>query len=347
VHLALANEGDLRRPVPHVCWGCNAISIAAWTSDVYCAKLFDRDHVLSADYTPRVFGSGLGLPGVCLSLVNLSSCIQVLMLISYSTSWTSGSPPHYVTDAFDLLSNFDDLSRFLSPNIFWIQEFDKVFTRANIKLTELAYSDTLSSTKETFRDLIKHFDDEILQMSRKAVRNTNPQYSEPAELSCFATPLPMIITAFRIHINAFHFLASDITLHVPQFIELYYLACYWTQNASDADETNSWALYSSEPYFRHMFLVATIILRISRSPLLKSKVDLSKGEGAYYALVNMLKKRSLLTDDSNTHMANILSEIWRSDDCFMLPDGSYDSLLIQKSGRGVSIQGNKYLWFFH
>lgn len=242
-----------------------------------------------------------------------------------------------MTDAFDLMSNFDDLSRYLSPSIFWIQEFDKVFTRANTTLTEWAWSQTLTSTKEPFRDLIKHFDDEILQMSRKTVGNAKSQYPERIELSSFAIPLPMIITAFRIRINAFHFFGSDIKFHIPQLIELYYLACYWTQSASDVDEANNWALYSSESYFRHMLLVAAIILRIYRSPRLKAKIDLRKGEHAYYTLVHMLKKRSLLNDDSNEHMADVLSALWRSEDCFKLSDGSYDSLFIPKSGHGVCI----------
>lgn len=227
-----------------------------------------------------------------------------------------------------------------------MQEFDKVFTQANIKLTEWAYSDILSSTKETFRDLIKHFDDEILQMSRKTIGNTNSQYSEPVELSRFATPLPLIITAFRININAFHFFASDITFHVPQLIELYYLACYWTQNASDADEASSWALYSSESYFRHMILVAAIILRISRSSRLKEKVNLTRGEDAYRTIIHMLNKRSLSKDDSNAHMADSLSGLWRSNALFKLPDGSHDSMFIPKSGHGVCVHEIKHLWFF-
>jgi hypothetical protein len=265
------------------------------------------------------------------------SNVQISMLIVYSTSWTTGSPPHYVTDAFDLLSNVDDLSKFLSSNTFWIQEFDKVFTKASRTLTEWTSSHNPSPIKEAFRDLIRHFDEEILRMSRRTMENTNSQCSESIELSRFVIPLPMIITAFRIRINAFYFFASDITFHIPQLIELYYLACYWTQDASSTDEANNWALYSSESYFRHMILVATIILRISRSPRLKEKVDLRKGEDAYCALVHMLRKRSLSKNDSNVHMADILLQLWRSEDCFKLPDGSDDSLFIENSGHGVRI----------
>lgn len=274
------------------------------------------------------------------AVMPLNSKVSILTI--NSTSWSIGSPPHCVTDGFDLLSDFDDLSKFLSPSIFWIQEFDRAFIRANTKLTGWAYSESLISTCEAFRDLIKYFDDEILQMSRKTIGNANSQHSEPVGLSHFATPLPLIITAFRIYINAFHFLASDITFHVPQLIELYYLVCHWTQNAFDADEASSWAFYSSESYFRHMILVATIILRISRSPLLKEKVNLSKGEDAYRTVIHMLRRRSLSKEDSNARMADNLSELWRSNDWFKLPDGSHNSLFVQKSGHGVFIHGNKH-----
>lgn len=86
-----------------------------------------------------------------------------------------------------------------------------------------------------------------------------------------------------------------------------------------------------------MLLVAIIILRISRSHQLKSRIDLARGERAYFTVVKLIKKRSLSTGDINAQMANTLSRLWHNEDCFRLPDGSFDSLSIVAPGRGVSM----------
>jgi len=147
----------------------------------------------------------------------------------------------------------------------------------------------------------------------------------------------MIITVTRLHMNAFHFFGTDHSIHLPELIKLYHIACHWTDQAPDMDEANNWAFYSSESYFRHMLLIATIILRISRSHQLKSSIDLRKSEKAYFTVVRLLMKRSLSTRDVNACTANMLSALWNSDYCFRQRDGSYGNLTVPVSGRGVRI----------
>lgn len=266
------------------------------------------------------------------------------MLISNSTSWTTGTPPHCITDAFDLRSYDEELIQSLPSSIFWMQEFEEVCTRANMTLTDLIQSRGLDSSRESLGSLIKIFDDQVVNISRKAVGDLRSKSMGSTEGSRAGFPLlpnPMIISVTRVHMNAFHFFGSDRSVHFPELISLYHLACHWTEQAFDMDEAQNWALYSSESYFRHMLLIATVILRISRSHQLKSSIDLRKGEKAYFTVVRLLKKRSLSTRDVNAHTANILSELWNSDYCFRQSDGSCDSLSVPVSGRGVPTS------FFH
>ncbi|KAH8898123.1 hypothetical protein GQ53DRAFT_623572, partial [Thozetella sp. PMI_491] len=193
------------------------------------------------------------------------------------------------------------------------------------------------------------FDDQMLEIGRKAVKDMSSRTSVPSAGSQPRAPLlpnPLIITLARVHINAFHFFGGDITLHLQDIIELYSLACHWTQQAAEMDEASGWALYSSESYFRHMVLVATIILRISQSRQLKSRVDLRRGERAYFTVVKFLKRRSLHARDVNAHTATILSELWHSNSCFRQPDGSFDSLHVRFSGRGVMAVAFDCLWYW-
>jgi hypothetical protein len=219
-----------------------------------------------------------------------------------------------------------------------MQEFEKICTRANMALTDLIQSHGLDSPKESLHSLIKIFDDQIINISRKAIRDLRSKNIGPTEGLRAGVPLlpnPMIISVTRVHVNAFHFFGTDRFVHFPELINLYHLACHWTDQASDMDEANNWAFYSSESYFRHMLLIATVILRISRNDQLKSSIDLRKGEKAYFTVVRLLKKRSLSTRDVNANTANILSELWNNDYCFRQRDGSNDSLSVPVSGRGV------------
>ena len=227
-----------------------------------------------------------------------------------------------------------DVANHLSPSVYWMQKFEKLLSLATRTLSDACV--TAGSNPDTLCSLIRLYDEQLLELSQKALDEMRSKVSDPLTdltAEAIALPNPLIVGISRIHINAFHFFGNGAS-HLSGLIELYHLACRWTQQAAEADKVNDWALYSSESYFRYLILVATIILRISRSHL-KTKIDLRTSERAYFAAVNLIKRRTLQTGDVNAQMTMILSELWHSEYCFKLSDGSIDSLHVQTIGHGV------------
>jgi hypothetical protein len=107
-------------------------------------------------------------------------------------------------------------------------------------------------------------------------------------------------------------------------------------NITTRDRQNDYALYLSEQYYRTLTLAAAIILRICRSRELSTRVDKLHGEQAYFAAIQILKKRVLRNNDLNARMAVILSQSWQSKQVFQREDGSTSSLCVQIRTRGVS-----------
>ncbi|KAK5046219.1 hypothetical protein LTR84_008362 [Exophiala bonariae] len=275
---------------------------------------------------------------------NIARVWSYLEFVCHCTSWTIGSPPHLLSDAFDLASYDGSLARTVPSSIYWMQRFEKLSTRLTITLTELvcATNDGVKCQSDlVLNGLIQVFDEQILEMSRKALKEMQPERTSSGDRAASAGsraqmyPNPLIVGMSRIHLNAYHFFGTDICLHLSYLIELHQLACQWTQQACKMDNDNDWALYSSESYFRHMVLVAVVILRISHSQELKVKVDVAKGELAYFTIVKLLKRRSLQIGDVNAQTAASLSALWNDDYCFRLPDGTQNSLNVRTRGQGV------------
>jgi len=240
----------------------------------------------------------------------------------------------------------EDVAKHLSPSVYWMQKFEKLSTLATRTLSEACV--TAGSDENTFCGLISLYDDQLLELSQKAFgemrqKTSDPSRNPPAKTT--ALPNPLILGISRIHVNAFHFFGIGVS-HLSGLIELYQSACRWTQQAAEADQANDWALYSSESYFRYIVLVATIILRISRSHL-KTKVDLRSGERAYFTNIKLIKRRSLQTGDVNAQMVTILSQLWHSEYCFKLLDESIDPLRVQTFGRGVMGIAHDCLWAWY
>lgn len=261
-----------------------------------------------------------------------------------STSWTTGSPTHFFADAFDYGYYTDDVAKTISPSTRWMQRLDRLCSRANMTLSEVTYAmDTDSGRGAALGGLIKVFDEQIQDISQKALGDISCKTSKPGDTASASAsagagiyPNSMIATISRVQVNAYHFLGNDPSVNYPGLIELFHLACRWTEQATALDHATDWALYSSESYFRHTVLVASIILRISHSHQLKAKVDLGTAERGYFATVRLLKRRSLQSGDVNAQAAQLLSELWHNDFCFKGPDGMYDSLYVRIRRRGVS-----------
>ena len=217
-----------------------------------------------------------------------------------------------------------------------MQKFEKVVTRGHATLSDLILSDNSSTILSS---MIKVFDDQVLELSRQALQDIQASRSRmdvAASPDPKYLPNPLIVIMVRFHLHTYHFLGSESPMRLSGLIEVYNLACQWTDQASEHDRQSDWALYSSESYFRHIILVAAVILRITKSTQLKSCIDVHRGERAYFAAIKLLKRRSLQSCDVNSKMANMFSQLWHNACCFKTPDGSSDSLDVRTRGRGVS-----------
>jgi hypothetical protein len=144
-----------------------------------------------------------------------------------------------------------------------------------------------------------------------------------------------MFTATRLHLGAYYFFSSRSNMNLSGLIEVYCLACSFVEFIQARDRQDNYALYLSEQYYRTLLLAAITILRECRSPELKSTIDCRLGEQAYFAAIQILKKRVLKNNDLNAQMATILSQLWQSQRVFRQQDGSYDSLNVRVRSRGV------------
>ena len=218
-----------------------------------------------------------------------------------------------------------------------MQKFEKLLSRADGALADIILTEPSSSTLST---LIKIFDDQILEVSRKALTDIQSDTSGTTAATrqdVSILPNPLIVNLARLHIHSYYFYEAGQSVRLPGLVDLYSLVCQFVDQATEMDRKTDWALYSSESYGRHLAMIAAIILRISHSQQLKSKIDGRQGERAFFAVVKLLKRRSLQIGDVNAQLANVFSQLWHSDYCFKLQDGSYDSLHIRTRGRGVRL----------
>ncbi|KIW25712.1 uncharacterized protein PV07_08868 [Cladophialophora immunda] len=254
----------------------------------------------------------------------------------HCTSWSCGMPPHRCLDAFDVeLPCSSDASRLLPPSTYWMQKFEKVVARADEVLADTVRS---GGPLATLRSLINVFDDQILEVSRKALEDMRSDASMTAtgaRTDDSVLPNPLIVTTARVHVNAYHFFGADPSEHMSGLVELSHLIRQFAEQASKMDGNSDWAFYASEPYFRHICLLLAMLLRMSHSRHLRLWIDMKQGERTFFALLKLLKRRSLQFGDVNAHVVTLFSQLWHDDSIFRLQDGSQDSLHVHTRGRGA------------
>lgn len=255
----------------------------------------------------------------------------------HRTNITSGLPPVRVKDAFELDLQDSGLVRSRTG---WMQKFDKAFTESISSLVDVASNDSANCPKGVLGPMIKLFDDQIVDISQRAVEVLHQQSSRVSQTThgrINPTPIPLAVNGARCIIRAFHFFDHDPLASLEALIELFHFVCDWTKQACEVDKVTSWVVYCSESYFRQMTLIAVVVLRLCHSQHLASRIDLRLGENTYFAIVRLLKKRSLQTGDINAQTASTLTELWHNDYCFQRPDGTHDSLYVRTRQRGVSV----------
>ena len=122
-----------------------------------------------------------------------------------------------------------DVANHLSPSVYWMQKFKKLLTLATRTLSDASV--TAGSNQDTLCSLIRLYDEQLLELSQKAVDDMRSNVSDPLTnltAEAIALPNPLIVGISRIHINAFHFFGNGAS-HLSSLIELYHSACRWTQ----------------------------------------------------------------------------------------------------------------------
>ena len=214
-----------------------------------------------------------------------------------------------------------------------MQRFEKAVARADTMLADTVHS---GGTLSTLSSLINVFDDQILEVARNALEDMRSDAAADAsgtqaDGNDSILPNPLIVTTARVHVNAYHFFGQDPAVKLPALVELFSMIRQFTDQAARMDSISDWALYTSESYFRHFVLMMAMILRMSRSHPLKLWIDLKQAERTYFALVKLLKRRSLQDGDINASLAKVFSQLWHSES----DSQGQDSLQVEACGRGV------------
>ena len=111
------------------------------------------------------------------------------------------------------------------------------------------------------------------------------------------------------------------------FLKLYTLACTVVESVTKLDSEQT--LSESAPAYisKMMHLAACVVLRLSRSALWES-LDLSRGQKAYFSTVSFHRKMSIQHNDVMSRSTVILTQLWTSQNIFVQPNGSVDSLAL-------------------
>lgn len=142
----------------------------------------------------------------------------------------------------------------------------------------------------------------------------------------------------RLSIKAFHFFATPDAIRTTGLIQLYTIACNLIDISSSLDDSEGFALPSTQFYMRMAMLAAMCILRISRSEI-GNLVDVQHGEAAYFRAINFTKKRSTETNDLDSRNCTILTQLWTSNTVFRASDGVLKGDQLQLRSRLVSQYG--------
>ncbi|KAJ5593909.1 uncharacterized protein N7459_000117 [Penicillium hispanicum] len=231
------------------------------------------------------------------------------------TNICNGLQPLSITDSFECpTSQPQDFIRICGPHVFWSQKLLGALAEAISTLMNKVYP----ADNGSLSFIVDAFDDKVLEISWQG-----DTYLDK-----------MMILGARLHIRAFHFFEHDKFQSYPRLVmEVHRLACSFIERVTMADQTDDYAMYSSEYIYRTLNVAACTILRIAWSSL-QRKVDREAGERAYFSCIQILKRRMIRNNDLNGRTAEILTQLWRNPHTFKRKDATHNSLAVRIRTRG-------------
>lgn len=118
-------------------------------------------------------------------------------------------------------------------------------------------------------------------------------------------------------------------------MDLYAIAISLAERFSALDTLLQLAQHSTFYLCRSLSLAAIVIIRLHKSSI-QLPLDRGRGERCYFTTIQLLKQRSSDTEDLDSRLARILTELWTSPRVFRANDGTLNSLNIRVKSRLVS-----------
>jgi len=118
-------------------------------------------------------------------------------------------------------------------------------------------------------------------------------------------------------------------------LQLFQVACEVINLMWQLDLAVDFPAYSDQVTLRVMTLAAHSILRIVRSRV-RDQIDLQAAEEAYFRVIRMTRKRSIVNDDLDSKSSLMLTQLWSSKKIFHTANSPVDSLQLMRRSRLVS-----------
>jgi transcriptional regulatory protein LEU3 len=135
------------------------------------------------------------------------------------------------------------------------------------------------------------------------------------------------LLSVRLHVQCFYFFLPRSNDNNKNLVALYTLACTVVDTAVELDDTEDITSSATALFSKNLHLAAFSILRITRSHLGES-LGLSKGQKAYFSVIQLHRKMSVQHNDLASRATIIFTQLWTSADVFKQADGTTDSLML-------------------
>lgn len=117
--------------------------------------------------------------------------------------------------------------------------------------------------------------------------------------------------------------------------DLYSISLDLIETYSALDTSSGFACYATFYSGRSLILAAFVILKLLRA-VDSPDVDRVRGESCYFRAVQLLQRRAVNFPDLDTKAADILTDLWSSQNAFCGADGVINGLKLRIRSRLVS-----------
>ncbi|KAJ9606359.1 hypothetical protein H2200_009320 [Cladophialophora chaetospira] len=149
----------------------------------------------------------------------------------------------------------------------------------------------------------------------------------------------------RLMILCFHFFVQIEHIDRHGFLQIFTIAQQVILQISELDTAHGFVEYLPIYYARMVCLAAYCILRISKSGL-REELKLEDPGGVFFKAIEISKRRSVQHGDLDALNSIMLTKLWSSNEIFVQPDGTRNSLHLDLRGRlAMSVAFDCFWWW--